>query len=325
MNHRKQIAAIIILLGAAVLILDGKHAIQAGIEGVELCIRTVIPSLFPFLFLSSLLTSILWGSEFSFLRPLSRQIGIPKGGQSLLIAGFLGGYPAGAQAITEAYRLGKLEKSTAENLLSFCNNAGPAFLFGMTAMQFSSLKQIWMLWAIHILSALLTAWLLAKPASSASTLVKRELSLSGSLNGTIRIMASVCGWILLFRITLSFLERWFLWLLPDEIQIIISGFLELSIGSIQLSSIPSEDMRFILCSGMLAFGGLCVAMQTASVTQGLSLRYYFQGKLMQTFFSIALSLLIIAHSSGWMLICAGILFFPLLSKKRSGNQELSVV
>ena len=128
-------------------------------------------------------------------------------------------------------------------------------------------------------------------------------------------MASACGWILLFRIMLSFLERWFLWFLPEETQILLVGFLELSIGCIRLGSIPSEDIRFVLCSAMLAFGGLCVAMQTGSVSQGLSLKVFFRGKMIQTLFSIILSILAIVIPFAFALIFAGILFFPFLTKK----------
>jgi hypothetical protein len=39
----------------------------------------------------------------------------------------------------------------------------------------------------------------------------------------------------------------------------------------------------------LAFGGVCVLLQTASVTEGLSLGCYIKGKLIQTLFSLWLS------------------------------------
>ena len=43
------------------LILDGRTAIDGARQGIELCLRTVIPSLFPFFVLSILLTSSLLG------------------------------------------------------------------------------------------------------------------------------------------------------------------------------------------------------------------------------------------------------------------------
>ena len=48
-----------------------------------------------------------------------------------------------------------------------------------------------------------------------------------------------------------------------------------------LSQIPAEGTRFLICSVMLSFGGLCVAYQTVSVCPGLSLRGYLLGKTLQ--------------------------------------------
>ena len=75
------------------LILDGRTAIDGARQGIELCLRTVIPSLFPFFVLSILLTSSLLGGSLAVLRPLGRLFGMPDGAESLLIPAFLGGYP----------------------------------------------------------------------------------------------------------------------------------------------------------------------------------------------------------------------------------------
>ena len=108
-------------------------------------------------------------------------------------------------------------------------------------------------------------------------------------------IATVCGWIVLFRVLLAFLESWFLWILPDTVQVFISGLLELSNGCLGLLNIQNSAVRFLLCSVMLAWGGLCVTMQTRSVTDGLSLKPYLRGKLLQTFFSFLLSICVILN------------------------------
>ncbi len=137
-------------------------------------------------------------------------------------------------------------------------------------------------------------------------------------------MGTVCGWIILFRVLIAFLDRWFLWLLPQTVRVMLVGLLELSNGCCDLVTITDVNTRFILCSGLLAAGGICVAAQTASVTPGMSVRYYYSGKLMQVLVSVALSYGIISQTA-WPLI---ILLLPLLyqiSKKRSRNRVLSGV
>ena len=259
------------------LILDGRTAIDGARQGIELCLRTVIPSLFPFFVLSILLTSSLLGSSLAVLRPLGRLFGMPDGAESLLIPAFLGGYPVGAQNVAAAFRSGQLTKPEAERLLSFCSNAGPAFL----------------LWGIHIVGALVAALLIpGKPAAPVRLTKTSPHSPASALNTAITVMATVCGWVVLFRVLLAFLKRWIFWILPAAVQVAVTGILELSNGCCELLAVTDVSARFCICSGILAFGGLCVTMQTVSVTAGLSLKPYFWGKLLQTLFSLALAALI---------------------------------
>ena len=84
------------------LILDAGTAAEGMRSGITLCLRTVIPSLFPFFVCSMVLNGSLTGQPFHALRPLSRFCRIPRGSEALLLTGLLGGYPVGAQAVAEA-------------------------------------------------------------------------------------------------------------------------------------------------------------------------------------------------------------------------------
>ena len=72
--------------------------------------------------------------------------------------------------------------------------------------------------------------------------------------------------------------------------IIITGILELSNGCILLSELDCVCISFIICSAFIAFGGLCVALQTLSVSGSLKFGMYFPGKLMQTCISMMLTI-----------------------------------
>lgn len=276
-----------------VMILDAKTAIISAREGVALCLRTVIPSLFPLFILSGIISGCLLGLRMRLLQPLGRLCKIPKGAESLLILGLLAGYPIGAQLITQVYREGKLSSKAARRMLGFCNNAGPAFLFGMLSPLFADNMTVWALWGIHILSSLFTGWLLPDIKTDSAWLsLGKTISFAESLQNGIKAMASVCGWVVIFRVLLGFCNRWFLWLFPIPVQVLISGTLELANGCVLLESIPIEGLRFVLAGIMLSFGGLCVGMQTLSVTEGLGTGWYFPGKVLQTILTILLSFLI---------------------------------
>ena len=57
-------------------------------------------------------------------------------------------------------------------------------------------------------------------------------------------------------------------------------------------ALPQEWQRFVICAGLFSFGGICVTMQTASVTSGLHIKYYLKGKLLQTCISLTFALLL---------------------------------
>lgn len=270
-----------------VLILDCRTALTGAAEGIGLCIRTLVPSLFPFFVISALLTGNLAGNPMPLLRPLGRLCGIPEGGESFLAVGLLGGYPVGAQNIANACKQGQLSRQDAERMMPFCSNAGPSFLFGILGSMFSDEKTVWLLWGIQVLSALLTG---AVTASTVGKITVRpgELSLQDALERAVRVMALVCGWAVIFRMLLCFLESWFLWMLPETAWVVIAGAMELSNGCTRLREIECEGLRFTVAGCLLSSGGLCVAMQTASAAKGLSLRRYILGKLLQCGFSFFL-------------------------------------
>ncbi len=273
-----------------VLILDVKTGLYGAVQGVELCVRTLIPSLFPFFVLSVLLTNSLSGVPIPLSGRIFRLCGIPRGAEGLFLTGILGGYPTGAQAVAQAYENGFLDKASAQRMLGFFSNAGPSFLFGIAAARFSRMRLAWVLWGIHLLSAVLTGILLPGKTQTQVLLPSRKsVSMLDAVKKSLYIMAQVCGWVILSRVLIAFCQRWFLWLLPAWAQATFVGLLELSNGCMELGTIPQDGLRFVLCAGLLGFGGLCVLMQTLSVTGTLGLGMYLQGKLLQSFFSMALA------------------------------------
>lgn len=284
-------------LGLGVLILDGKTAISGAREGVQLCLNTLIPTLLPFFFLSNILSSGLMGRPIPILRPIGRLCRIPEGAEYILITGVLGGYPLGAQAISHACETGSLSRRDGRRMLAFCNNCGPAFLFGMGGALFQDPKIPWMLFCIHILSALSVACIVPGEPGRCLVGIGKRPSAVQALWQALRSMAGVCGWVILFRVLIAVVNRWVLWYFPEEVAVIISGIVELSNGCINLGDIKAPPLRFVLCSGFLAFGGLCVAMQTCASAPNVDRDLYFPGKVLQSAISIFLSCLL--WESNW--------------------------
>ena len=282
-----------VLLSSSVLILlilDGKTSAKSVVNGLDLCLKVIIPSLFPFFFISAYLNSLLTGNTLPGLRALGRLLHIPTGGESLLLLGLLGGYPVGAQMIGDGNRQSIIDKRTASILLGYCNNAGPAFIFGVAGTLFDSLHIPFILWMIHMMSAIITGCILPKPTLRQIELKQHcGITLSECLQKSIHVCASVCGWIILFRIILTYISKYLLLHCGEIPTILLSGILELSNGCISLMTLEHPSVRFMMCSAFLAMGGLCVALQTQSVTGSLKWGLYFHGKLMQTGISLLLA------------------------------------
>lgn len=272
------------------LILLRNDVLGGAIAGIELCLYTVIPSLFPFIFLSIISVILLQGGTLPLFARLNKLCGIPSGGESLFITGLLGGYPTGAQGVYLAYQGGNLSKESAEHLLSFCNNAGPAFIFGILGRIFSDFKIPLVIWLIQIFSAIISGFLLNNIRNRNYISAKeRKLSITEALQNAVTAMAKICGWIILFKIVINTIQSHVLYLLPQSTSILIIGFIELSNGCILLGNLEPV-YAFYLANFLLAFGGICVWLQTLSFTRGLRVMSFFRGKCLQAVLSVLLSL-----------------------------------
>ena len=317
-------------LGLLVLILDSKHAIAGAQEGLELCIQVVIPSLFPFLFLSGILLTAIKDECIASNKPLRTA--------NLLLIGYLGGYPIGAQCVAQAYTAGQLSKENAQKLVICCNNPGPAFIFGITAVLFPSKWYPLLLWGIHILSSLLLLRVLPQGADiSGSRYIPPHREKTSSLPEAIQSMAFISGWIILFRIVIQILNHSLFRIIPQRYAILLYGFMELTNGCATLPEIGSVGLKFALCAMFLRFGGLCTALQTRSVAKSVNCRKYIPAKISEglTSFLLAyiLQLCIIPqeyryHAPAMLLaalLAINILTVFFLRKSKNNSRILSMV
>lgn len=296
MRCKKKIFKLLFIsIAFIILILDPESASRGTREGIELCLRTVIPSLFPFIILSLLLTEQLTSYSVRFLQPLGKLIRLPIHSEAIFLVGLLGGYPVGAQNIVQAYRNGGLAKDDAERLLPICNNAGPAFIFGIGATLFGSPWICFLVWTIQIISAIMTAY--TRKAEVQSTMVlpsMQTITLQEVMTRAMQVMCSVCGWIIMFRVILVYFQNFMFNHMATELRIFICGLLELSNGCCSLGMLINTADQFTLFTTMLGFGGLCVTQQTKSLLSGtdLSFKHYLPGKIYQASICFLLSTVI---------------------------------
>ena len=314
-------ASIVYAAVAFILIIDSPFAINSAKDALTMCLNIIIPSLFPLCVLTSLLTDQLLTNQYRSLNIIRKLCNTNSNSANIFFAGLLGGYPLGARLTANAYRDGTISKKQALQMLAFSSNAGPAFIFGLCTSLFTNHLAALCLWSIHICTAILTARMIPSHGSTPPTAPHKIKSIQETVQSAVKTMGNICGWIILFRIIAAFMDRWLLFMLPPFISSIVQCALELSTGIINLGSIKNELARFIICSGALSFGGICVILQTKSVINDLSIEPYIRGKLIQTPISCILAFLtggVLLHSNITMLsplIPPLIIFFAVILQK----------
>lgn len=286
-----------VFFGAALLFFPDVSAAAAR-EGVALCLQTVLPSLFPFFVLSSLLVQsdvprLLSRAMAGVMYPL---FGVSGAGASALILGLLGGYPVGARTVAELYGRGEIGQEESEHLLAFCNNSGPGFFLGVcgTAV-FSSARAGMYLYLIHVGAALVTGVLLRRdlglPRRKAVSRQRAPFDLAAAVQGSFAAVGSVSAFVIFFMVLLRLLSLVpALAALPPLPRAALFGFVEMTNG---VNALPATRAGFVLCAAIMNWGGLSVQAQTCAMLAGsaLSARRCVIGKAVQALAGVPLALL----------------------------------
>ncbi len=315
---RDLLLALGLLSAALALILWPKEAMSAMRDGLKLCGNVIIPSLFPFFILSSLVVELglsrYLGRVFQpIMAPLFRVNGTCA---SAVALGFVGGYPVGARTAIQLYQSGQCSRTEAERLLAFCNNSGPAFILGVVgAGVFGSGAVGILLYLVHVAASLLVGLLFRfyRPAEGPRRgagqgaqfqTASFPLSLTRSVTGALSSTLNICAFILFFTVTIRMLSLTglltglsrLLSLLFGPLgftqswaQRLLTGALEVSSGVSSLTD-GSLSGRLSMAAFMLGWAGLSVHCQVLAFLgdSGLSMRTYLVGKLLHGGLSAAL-------------------------------------
>jgi len=316
----KRVYDILTLLGLlsviAALVLYPKEAVAAGKDGVKLCLDVIIPSLFPFFALSSMVIELGIAEKLGkAMSPLMRLLFNVNGTCSTaFILGFIGGYPVGARTAISLYKSGQTTKTETERLLSFCNNSGPAFILGVVgAGIFTSGKVGLILCLIHALSSMIVGiffrfWKAGKleyaagsPTQNYNDRVSFPSAFVSSIKSSVQSALNISGFVIFFTI---FIKLLFLTgTIPSLAKIIanvsglqlsnvedtLTGIIELTSGVRTLNpQMLSTSMK--MAAFMLGWAGLSVHCQALSFIceTGISSTSYILGKFLHGIISAVL-------------------------------------
>lgn len=113
-----------------------KDISQYIVAGIKTCGVVIIPALFPFMFLATLLAVTSGGQRLgdllaTFIKVVYRA---PHGTELAVTMSWFGGYPSGAKVLGALYEQGKITVDDCKKTLLYCVNSGPAFMVGLVGV-----------------------------------------------------------------------------------------------------------------------------------------------------------------------------------------------
>jgi hypothetical protein len=255
---------------------------------MRLCVRSLIPCLFPFLVLNGLLIHL--GFPEIVGRGIGKKVGKRLGVQphcvSAVVIGLLCGFPSGAAAAYVIRKKGLCCDDDFQRTVLLSSIPAPAFSIVTVGMGlFGDPKVGGILWLISLgASLVMGAFEGNRSRSTVSPAVEAVLaprpfmlSLSDSLKEGANAMLSICGAVIFFSVLSGFLH---LLPIPFFLQCILTSALELSSGVAICASSLSRPLAFVTIAWAMSWSGLSVHAQIAAVTDGaLHVRRFWIRKL----------------------------------------------
>lgn len=263
----KLITAAAVCTAIAVLFIFPVAARQGIINGLDLCAKIVIPSLFPFMVLAGFTAES--GAANTISKPLSLIFSslfrIPECASCAVLLSFISGYPVGAAGIAKLYNSGIIDRRTAERMLAFCVNAGPAMIIiavggGMLGDTIAG----WILYVSHIAASVIIGAVWARFAKRCEEPPHRPTAAPSLADAFVNAtssacvsMLTICGYVTLFSSIIELTNTFAPW---------FAVFAEVTCGA-KLAA--DSGLSVPLISAILGFGGISVMCQVSAMSEGL--------------------------------------------------------
>ncbi len=250
------ISIFIISILLCLMIINPNVCKNGALYGLLLSSKVIIPSIFPF----SVLVLFILKSN------ILEKLQLPKS-LCIFLLSLIGGYPIGAKVLNESVEIKKLDKETAQNMLNYSVNAGPAFIILAVGCGLLNSKKLgYILFISHILASIVLKIISKKPIEcrnkskdSFDIIDNFVLSVSHSSSATL----SICSFVILFSVILNYINHY-----SESLPILryISPILEVTNGT-------SQTKNILFISFLLGFSGVCVWFQVFGMVKNFKINY----------------------------------------------------
>ncbi|MCQ2514412.1 MAG: hypothetical protein MJ089_04900 [Ruminococcus sp.] len=301
------ITAIVTLTLCGIVLIYSKNCAEGAVNGITLCLNILIPSLFPFMALSSFIVKS-GLSEFlgkPFAKPMKILFGLDGCFAPIILLSMIGGYPIGAKGISALYSCKSVSAKQAQRagLMAVC--AGPGFLINYVGVSLygnektGALILIAQIISMLIIGIFLNIFRKAKNAKNSGSVKKSDnqkkiivknspvplsTAIVESALDSAKGMFNICVFVILFSAIIKVLENF---TGDGLLNALIMSMLEVCCAV----HILSVNYPLIFTAFAVGFGGICVHFQIYSAMSNVQLNKgkFFLTRVFQGFLTALLT------------------------------------
>lgn len=289
LSYIKYIAVLFIISVSGLVFLRFPETAGQGIsEGIDICLGTLIPSLYPFLIIASLVVNldIVTAAENYFSAISGVLFRLPGKCAGVIFLSMIGGYPVGAKIIRELYKKNEITSAQAKQLMSFCVNPAPSFVISSVGFYMLGSKRIgFIMYFSIILSSLIIGFFSRFFADAEENIYIEKSSwkyspdfsdaIIKSISSASKTMLNICSWVILFSCINKLIE---ISLLGNTAKFTLFTLLEVTNGCL----VASTNLPVPIIAGIISFSGICTHFQLMSAVNeiGLEYRYFLASRIL---------------------------------------------
>lgn len=275
---------LVIIVFMGLMLAFPEHYMKATGRGLALFASNVLPAMFPFLFLNTMLsnTKAIPFINKAFEKPVNKIFGVVKEGAFVLISALICGYPVGAVTTARLYENGDITNEDVRSFLPFTSLAGPIFILSTVSSVFGDKNVGLVVLISHYVGTLINGlvWRVVfrararkhnntkrqcvclNPSSILSADFATNNLLGEAVTSSALSMLTVGGYIVLFGLvvdTFALLPFW--GDLPTIWRVLFTLPIEMTRGVVEASTLASLPLAVGFSTLSVTFGGVSVLAQ----------------------------------------------------------------
>lgn len=274
------------------LLIYPSECAKGGYNGIIYCGSILIPSLFPFMFLSTFIVKSGISEKIGIRIDKATRLLFKANGSvgTVILLSMIGGYPVGAKGIDELVKSNNISKKTAERLVLFSFGSGLAFMIGVIGSTFFHDKIIGLL--LFLAQSISTIFIAVLSGFFAKNEVITNIKIPAqrknfynavveSCNDSINAILSMSGFVILFACLIELLNvcgfaDFFAKILncigfKDSLShSVLYALLEVTNAC---NNAVQNGCSIIFIAFAVSFGGVCVHFQVMAMMKNYSVSY----------------------------------------------------